>query len=193
MNILDFDKINNAPLAEGAILIAEPFLQDSNFGRTVLFICQHDADGTCALVINKKHETTTVKDVVEDLPNCDFPIWIGGPMEHNKIFVLHNVPDLINGQNVANLVSFGADFDKLTECILLGLVDEKNVKFILGYSGWDVNQLEDELKEQAWFVAKPAQALLLSTTAEKIYEESLGLLGKPYKKLASFTPNPQLN
>jgi putative transcriptional regulator len=193
MNILNFDNIKSEAVQEGCLLVAEPFLQDSNFTRTVLFICQHDESGTCALVINKKDYALKVKDLVPNLPNCEIPIWVGGPMEHNKIFVLHNVPHLIKGQNVQNIISFGADFEKLSKYIIEGTITEKNVKFILGYSGWDVNQLNDELVENAWFVARAKQSLILETNESIIYEQSLELFGKPYKKLASFTSNPQLN
>ncbi len=193
MDILDFSKIPNEPLRVGNLLIAEPFLQDSNFARTVLYIVQHDEQGSCALVINKINNDISIQDVVEGLEGYDFPVWVGGPMEHDKIFVLHTVPELIGGQPVNNGLCFGADFNKLIEGIILGQITQKDVKFILGYSGWDVNQLQEELDETAWFLSKANAPLVITAKENNIYQDALATLGEPYRKLASFTTNPQLN
>ena len=38
--------------AKGDLLISEPYLPDPNFDRTVIYLCEHDENGTLGFVLN---------------------------------------------------------------------------------------------------------------------------------------------
>ena len=40
----------------GILLIADPFLKDPNFLRTVVFLCEHNEEGSFGFVLNKKYD-----------------------------------------------------------------------------------------------------------------------------------------
>ena len=42
----------------GVLLIADPFLKDPNFMRTVVFLTEHREDGTIGFVLNRQYENT---------------------------------------------------------------------------------------------------------------------------------------
>ena len=42
--------------APGILLIADPFLKDPNFMRTVVFLCEHQDEGSFGFVLNKNYE-----------------------------------------------------------------------------------------------------------------------------------------
>jgi putative transcriptional regulator len=40
-------------LKENSLLIADPFLKDDNFIRSVVYLCSHNEEGSFGLVLNK--------------------------------------------------------------------------------------------------------------------------------------------
>lgn len=44
---------------KGSFLIANPVLPDPNFSRTVVLLCNHDAEGSFGLVVNRLAEIDT--------------------------------------------------------------------------------------------------------------------------------------
>ena len=45
---MSFEKIS-----KGKILIAEPFMVDPNFKRSVILMCEHEEDGSLGFILNK--------------------------------------------------------------------------------------------------------------------------------------------
>ena len=65
---------------KGQLLLDSGQLQGSFFARTVVLICQHDAEGAFGLVLNRATGDTVGEKVVADLPEslkaCRFT-WAG--------------------------------------------------------------------------------------------------------------------
>jgi putative transcriptional regulator len=179
-------------LSKGKLLIAEPFLQDPNFMRSVILICNADTEGAFGLTLNKESEHI-ISDLVPELHNSNFPVYIGGPVDHHHLFVLHTRPDLLGGENIINKVYWGVEFDKLLSAINLNLLNKHEVKFFIGYSGWAENQLEAEIKEKAWLIAPATPSLIFDTNCKEMYKNSLQPLGKQFKSLALLPTSPHLN
>ena len=83
--------------APGILLIADPFLKDPNFMRTVVFLCEHQDEGSFGFVLNKNYEYTLDELVsgLEDLRKI--PVYLGGPVQMDTIHFLHQYPDKIGG------------------------------------------------------------------------------------------------
>jgi putative transcriptional regulator len=84
--------MNEIPNA-GKVLIAEPFLGDPNFERSVVLICEHNKEGSFGLVLNNVSKNT-IADVVDDI-YAEFPLFIGGPVEQNTLHFVHRLGHLI--------------------------------------------------------------------------------------------------
>ena len=137
----------------GSILISEPFLNDPNFDRTVVLICEHDENGTFGLILNKTVEIK-LEDVLEDFEGLDKQLMIGGPVQQNTLHYIHKLGDeLPESKEIAPGIFWGGDFDILKTMLKEHLIDMNKIKFFLGYSGWDVGQLDNEIEEKSWFVA----------------------------------------
>ena len=78
-----------AEIAPGKILIADPFLKDPNFMRTVVFLCDHQGEGSFGFVVNRKYDKS-VGDLIADLEGCDFPVYYGGPVQLDTVHFLLN-------------------------------------------------------------------------------------------------------
>jgi len=116
--------------ASGTLLIANPHLNDPNFLRTVVFLCEHNAEGSFGFVLNRKLEYT-VDELVAELGDFKLPIFEGGPVELNTLHFLHQYPQQIpGGKEVIDGVFWGGEFEKLIEAINARIIDtNKNTIF----------------------------------------------------------------
>jgi putative transcriptional regulator len=137
---------------KGHFLVAAPSLTESNFRQTVVLMLQHDHNGALGVVINRRMEVT-VKQACEQVleTECDVEgnLHSGGPCEA-VLMVLHGDDD-INPDDEAVLPGLHFSTDKDTIEMLLR-EPPKELKFIVGYSGWAGGQLEEELKSGSWIV-----------------------------------------
>ena len=81
---------------QGILLIADPFLKDPNFLRTVVFVCEHNEEGSVGFVINRLYENT-LDELLEELDGFKIPVYYGGPVQITSIHFIHQYPEEIPG------------------------------------------------------------------------------------------------
>ncbi|MEZ5028193.1 MAG: YqgE/AlgH family protein [Ferruginibacter sp.] len=179
--------------AAGILLIADPFLKDPNFIRTVILLCEHQQEGSLGFVINKQIEQT-LDELISDLEGFKLPVYYGGPVQMNTIHFLHQYPQLIpDSVKVNNEIYWGGNFESVTALLKNNSIDPKKIKFFIGYSGWGYNQLNGELKEKSWLTVSASQTLVFNTHYNEIWKNSLQKLGGQYKMMINYPIDPQLN
>jgi putative transcriptional regulator len=177
----------------GVLLIADPFLKDPNFMRTVVFLTEHRDDGTIGFVLNRQYENT-LDELIPEVEGYKLPVYYGGPVQMNTIHFLHLYPEEIQGGvEVINGVFWGGDFEAVIRLINTGEVDPARIRFYIGYSGWSSGQLDNEMKEKTWLTADAARKLIFHPNAEEIWRDSLRHLGGEYEMMINFPIDPQLN
>jgi putative transcriptional regulator len=195
MNLnIDFFKItNNKVASQGKVLIAEPFLNDTYFKRSVVFITEHNQEGSVGFVLNKPVELK-VQDVIQNFPFIDSGISIGGPVNTNTLHYIHTLGDIIpNSIKVLDNIFWGGDFDILKDLISKGKIDKNQIRFFLGYSGWGLEQLEKELNDNAWLVAEINSEMIMKGEHEDFWNHLLEKMDNKYQVWANFPENPGLN
>jgi putative transcriptional regulator len=179
--------------APGILLIADPFLKDPNFLRTVVFICEHKQEGSFGFVLNRKYENS-LDELIPNLAEHKIPVYNGGPVQMDTIHFLHQYPDEIpGGFEVLKGVYWGGDFSVVIQMIKDDKIDYNKIRFYIGYSGWSEGQLKDELNEKTWLTVKATRKLVFHHRNEEIWKESLKLLGGDYEMMINFPIDPQLN
>jgi putative transcriptional regulator len=179
--------------APGILLISDPFLRDPNFMRTVVFLCEHQDQGSFGFVLNRKYENT-IDELIPELDGHKIPVYYGGPVQMDTIHFLHQYPDDIpGGLEVINGVYWGGDFEKVVEMIKNEKLEQNKIRFYIGYSGWSGGQLDDELKEKSWLTVRATRKLVFHLKFEEIWKESLKHLGGDYEMMINFPIDPQLN
>ncbi len=177
----------------GILLIADPFLKDPNFLRSVVFLCEHKTEGSIGFVLNKKLKHT-LDEFIPDLEGFELPVYFGGPVQSNSLQFLHQYPDEIpGGQEVMPGIYWGGDFDLLIQLIKEKKIDPVKVKFFIGYSGWESDQLDLEIIEKSWLTVKATRKLLFQEKEKEIWKDSLKQLGGKYETLINYPIDPQLN
>ena len=143
--------------APGILLIADPFLKDPNFLRTVVFLCEHKEEGSFGFVLNRQFENT-LDELIPELEGHKLPVFYGGPVQIDSLHFLHQYPDLIpGGQEVIKGVYWGGDFDALVNLVKSGAIDTNKIRFYIGYSGWSEGQLDSEMNEKNLAYGKSQQ------------------------------------
>jgi putative transcriptional regulator len=177
----------------GILLIADPFLKDPNFMRTVVFLCEHQEEGSFGFVLNRGYDYS-LDELVNGLDDLKLPVFYGGPVQMDTIHFLHQYPEKIpGGYEIAEGIFWGGDFDIAIQMIRKGEVNLQRIRFYIGYSGWGTGQLNDELKEKSWLTVKASRKIIFHKETEEIWKESLKLLGGDYEMMINFPIDPQLN
>jgi putative transcriptional regulator len=180
-------------LASGILLIADPFLKDPNFLRTVVFLCEHKEEGSFGFVLNRQYENT-LDELIPELEGHKIPVYYGGPVQVDSIHFLHQYPEEIpGGQEVIKGVYWGGDFDAVVNLVKDPAFDPGKIRFYIGYSGWNEGQLTDELKEKTWLTVNATRKLIFHTNYSELWKDSLKHLGGDYEIMANFPIDPQLN
>lgn len=178
----------------GRMLIAEPFMSEPYFGRSVVLLTQHSELGSMGLVLNKPlklflHEILNSITIEENIP-----VFCGGPVGSKSLFYLHNLPEIQDSLRITDRLFLGGDFDRIIENINAGLGINGQIRFFLGYAGWDSGQLNDEITNQSWLVSQFADEKILHFPGyENLWKNSMQSMGGKYKKWADFPQNPNLN
>ena len=135
--------MENRP-GKGKLLIAEPsIIGDVSFNRSVILLADHNSLGTVGFILNKPLPYS-LKDLVENT-NSELTIFNGGPVEQDNLYFIHNSPELIpDSLEISNGVFWGGNFEIVLELINSKLISENDIKFFLGYSGWDEKQLDTD-------------------------------------------------
>ncbi|MEO5648130.1 MAG: YqgE/AlgH family protein [Chitinophagaceae bacterium] len=177
----------------GTLLIADPFLKDPNFTRTVIFLCEHQDAGSFGFVLNKKFEQT-LEELVPDFTGYSIPVYYGGPVQMDTIHFIHQYPNLIEGGNeVMDGIYWGGNFESLMALIKNDDIDFNKVRFFIGYSGWSEGQLAGELTEKSWLTVEATRKLIFHTKPEEVWKDSLRHLGGDYEMMINYPLDPQLN
>ncbi|WP_338874622.1 YqgE/AlgH family protein [Spirosoma sp. SC4-14] len=183
---------NTLPVTNGSLLIAEPFMGDTNFDRSVVLVCEHSPAGTFGLVLN---QTTDIQlgDVIDDVYSSQ-ALFVGGPVQQNTLHFIHRRPDLIDGSiRVANGLYWSGDFEQVKQAVNIGTISERDIRFFVGYSGWDAGQLATELDQKAWIVSRADANFLFETPVEEFWRGVLKRMGGEFKSIAHYPVDPRLN
>jgi putative transcriptional regulator len=179
--------------APGILLIADPFLKDPNFLRTVVFLCEHKEEGSFGFVLNRKYENT-LDELIPELNGHQLPVYYGGPVQMDTIHFLHQYPkEIPGGQEVVKGVYWGGDFDAVVDLLKNEDIDANKIRFYIGYSGWSTGQLADEMNEKTWLTVEATRKLVFHRNYQEIWKDSLKHLGGDYGIMANFPIDPQLN
>ncbi|MBL7770309.1 MAG: YqgE/AlgH family protein [Flavipsychrobacter sp.] len=179
--------------AAGTLLIADPFLKDPNFMRTVVFLCEHQEEGSFGFVLNRLYDFT-LDQLMASAEGMPLPVYYGGPVQVDTIHFLHQYPDLIpGGFEVAEGIYWGGDFETAVQLLRDNEITPQGIRFFIGYSGWSEGQLLNELKEKSWITSKGNQRLVFEIDQNAIWKEALKDLGGEYEQLINYPIDPQLN
>jgi len=194
-NNLDIFKIktNNVAPKKGRILIAEPFLSGNYFNRSVVLLVAHSEKGAVGFILNKRVDFP-IHDIFSDFPEFNAKVYLGGPVSTDSVYFIHKLGNQLPGSiQVLDNLYWGGDFEELKRLIRLGVLKSSDVRFFLGYSGWDSGQLERELKEDSWLVTDIDEETVMRELNQASWVDFVKKAGNRYTIWENFPENPAMN
>ena len=167
----------NSSLAP-TLLLAMPQLQDPNFIKSVVLLCEHREEGAMGLVVNRCTDTLASAIVqLEPMPKGDsaLPVWIGGPVDPARGWLLL-AENLGDGIEVSPGLYLSASRDLLRRVIQDRELANR-CRFLVGYAGWGPRQLDSELAASAWLTVPVDKELMFETPGEEMWEVAIRRLG----------------
>jgi putative transcriptional regulator len=187
--ILPEDKIPE----KGKILISEPFLPDTFFNRSIVYLTDHSPQGSVGFILNKKLDLK-ISTAVEGFEGLDENLNMGGPVAPDTLHYLHNLGNLIpNSVLVESNIFWGGDIESIRQLIKAGRINQSQIRFFLGYSGWSAGQLERELKENSWVIVKVKSEIVMNNRGEDTWKRVLRSFKNKYRMWAEFPDSPEMN
>ena len=149
-------------------LIATEKIRDSRFEKTVILMLEHDKNGALGIVINKPLGKITLGSLIskiddpsinkKKLYDIEIPIFWGGPVDNDKILVLHSNDYKNESTKNYKYISISNDYESL-----ISLAEENGPNkslVVVGISAWTVGQLDGEIERGHWNLSEIKEDLI---------------------------------
>jgi putative transcriptional regulator len=178
---------------KGQLILDNGKLRGSFFHRSVILICQHDAEGAFGLILNRSTNNKVGEAVVANLPDTlkQEPLFLGGPVQPQALSFLHNDTYLPDANVLTNL-SLGHSLDSLVE-LSESFSPTQKLKVFAGYAGWSPGQLEEEMKRDTWMTHPGSLELVFHPDPVELWPMILKEKGWKYKLIAEGPEDPSWN
>lgn len=194
MKKLDLSFHNKQKAVPGCVLLSDPFTQDPYFSRSAILLCRHNKKETFGFVLTNYIEIDLHK-LDENMPEIITKISFGGPVEKDNLFYIHTFGKEIEGaEKIMDTLYFGGDYEMLFELIKAEPKRINEVRFFIGYAGWDFEQLNNEMKDHSWIaVTNISEKEILSTSSDHFWKDCMTKQGSKFEMISNFPLNPNEN
>lgn len=179
---------------KGNLLVAEPSITgDLSFNRSVVLLADHNDEGSVGFILNKPLGYS-IHDLIPEI-KASFKIYNGGPIEQDNLYFIHNIPQLIpNSIEISSGIYWGGDFESTKDLINDGKISRNNIRFFLGYSGWDAEQLQNELESNSWIISENGlRNKIIGKSSADFWKEKIMEQGGEYLIWSNAPENPIFN
>lgn len=156
-----------------------PQLQDPNFARTVVLLCEHAPDGAFGLVLNRPTDVAAATAVRLEPPVAEgngMRLWIGGPVEPQRGWIImDSEPEGVDARQIAEGVYLSSS--PLVLRRVLESDPQPRARVLAGYAGWGPGQLDGELGESSWLITDVQPDLIFDVAPALMWETALRRMG----------------
>jgi putative transcriptional regulator len=185
----------------GRLLVATPELGEGTFERSVVLVLDHDEEGALGVVINRPTPVGVAEVLPTWQPLASEPgvLFQGGPVGADSALGLAVLPtadddaEPLGWRRVVGRLGL-VDLDTPPEVLA---AEVSGLRIFAGYAGWAPGQLEDELRQGAWYVvpADPGGGFGDAFTAEpdRLWRAVLRRQGGDLAMVSTYLADPSLN
>ncbi|NQX80383.1 MAG: YqgE/AlgH family protein [Flavobacteriaceae bacterium] len=179
--------------SKGKLLLSgTSMLFDDFFNRSVLYLTEYNDKNAIAFILNKPIGKN-VQELISGV-KCEFDVYYGGPVEKECLYYIHRIPELIpNSEEVSNGIYWGGNFNDVKDKLNKKLISSDQIRFFLGYSGWEGDQLNKEILKKSWISVENTHTNIFNINHLDFWKNEIELLGDEYKIWINAPENPSLN
>jgi len=186
-------KHNGVTPKKGAILLSVPLLRDRYFKKTVVYLTEHNSEGSIGFIINKPLDFE-LHQLLDGIPESSIKVFYGGPVANDTIHIIHNMGDrILRSKRIVGDLYWGGDFEQVKFLLRSDISLGRNFRFFLGYSGWDPGQLQQEISNDTWLVTSIDIPDLFGDGRAPQWESILEKMGGKYKLWTQFPEDSAFN
>ena len=181
-------------LEKGKILIAEPsIIGDISFNRSIILLVEHGNNGSIGFILNKPMNLN-ISDLIPEIES-NLKIYNGGPVQQDNLYFIHKISDLIpESIMISEGLYWSGNFEYVLKLIKKGKINKNDIRFFLGYSGWDSNQLNNELNNNTWILSENSHNKNIITAVDEVFWKNKMLdLGGEYSLWSNAPEYPSHN
>ena len=181
-------------LEKGKILIAEPsIIGDVSFNRSIILLVEHGNNGSIGFILNKPMNLN-ISDLIPEIES-NLKIYNGGPVQQDNLYFIHKISDLVpESIMISEGLYWSGNFEYVLKLIKKGEINKNDIRFFLGYSGWDFNQLNDELNNNSWILSENSHNKNIITAVDEVFWKNKMLdLGGEYSLWSNAPEHPSHN
>lgn len=193
LNPLDYKiaNLNKIEPEKGRLLIAEPFMVDSYFKRSVVLLAAYSENDVVGFILNKPLHTTLDKVLPSEINNDKFSVYLGGPVETSSLHFIHTLGTALEeSKHISGNLFWGGNFEQLKKMINNNEIAPTEIMFFTGYSGWSKEQLNNEINEDSWLISNINTKIF---NKKNLWKEVLKKKGGKHAIFTQFPENPSLN
>ncbi len=158
-------------LKVGSILISSPLMDDDAFLEKVILITEYNKNGAIGFILNQPFERK-LNELVEFNKAKPYSIYVGGPMEKEHLYMLHNVPDAVQvGTLIYGNTYLNGNFNQAVHYINTRSDAPKHLKICIGYCGWNNLELETEIEEGSWLVTSATNEIVFTNNPSNLWQQ----------------------
>jgi putative transcriptional regulator len=161
-----------------SLLLSMPQLQDPNFAKTVVLLCEYNPDGAFGVVLNRPTDMSASSMVRLDPPvtaGNDMPLYIGGPVEPQRGWILLGEEPDTEFKTIRDGLYLSTSPTLLRH--VLETRPAPRARVLAGYAGWGPGQLDEELAQSAWLMSDIELDLVFDISASAMWETAIRRLG----------------
>lgn len=181
----------------GSLLIASTTLTESIFSRSVIYMIEHNDDGSLGVILNQMSQTAVHNLLPRwtDLAASPRALFIGGPVKQDSALCLGVLKPGVDAGPVEGLkhvdgrvvlVDLDADPEQLVEVL-------DGVRLFAGYAGWSAGQLDGELGQDSWLLASGLPRDILAPATVDVWSSVLRRQPWPLPLLSTFPEDVSQN
>lgn len=160
----------------GSIVIAQPFMREEIYRRSVILITDYSSYGARGMIINKASNIHVYDMMNNPGIKINKRIYYGGPESVETVSYLHNLPMIPGADYFGNGIYYGGDPMSMDDLIKANNIDFAKIKFFVGFVEWSSGQLEYEIADHKWWVTDINSRELFRAAPENLW--TLKLLQK---------------
>jgi len=151
----------------GVFLVATDQLHGTSFEQTVILLTHYSNRGATGLAVNRPTDIPVKKlfPQLKQRPQQASPLFLGGPVGTNAIFVLARTQTPTRGMHhIASNVYFA------TAKVAFDQAIAGSTRTFAGYAGWAPSQLQGEIARGDWLVVHTDPSILFDDDIDTLWQ-----------------------